>query len=402
MRMLIVMTTLGMGGAEKSLLSMLNSISRDFIIQNNIQIDLLVTEDSSKLLEDVPKWVNVIKPPKIFSYYSLSMNKAFRKSKIKIDVIILKALWNIRAKIYKGRLTQNECYWEANRNTIPKMSNKNQYDLCIAYMNGTPTYYAIDKVTAKNKVIWVHNEYDKLDCTDLFQKRYLEAANNIITISNSCVKSLENHFPQISNKIKMIENISNRSIIEKRANDFFPVEYKNINVPIILSIGRLNIQKGFDIGIETCSKLKKYGVKFKWFIIGVGEEFERLNSMVKRYDLIEEIRFIGLRENPYPFIKNCDIFFQPSRFEGKSITLDEAMILSKPIVVSNYDTIVDSITHELTGLICDINSEEFAKHIKRLIEEKELRNKLSQNLENENYGNECEIDKYYNLFLKFL
>ncbi|MFT4146054.1 MAG: glycosyltransferase [Mobilitalea sp.] len=395
---IIVMTTLGMGGAEKSLISMLNSVSPIFLIKNDIKVDLLVTESDSPLLKDIPKYVNIISTPRLFSLFSSSKKKALEKSRVKIDVYVLKFLWSIMGKSFYKNLSPNEAYWAANRCFIPRL--KKRYDLCLAYMNGTATYYAIDKVQANKKVVWIHNDYEKLGYTNSFQRHFFDVAYKIVTISNLCLESIVRNFNNLKNKVIVLENISNRIIIRNKANEFYPNEYGDISGTKIISVGRLNRQKGFDIGIEVAQQLKLRGVQFKWFIIGEGEERQNLQLKIDKANLSREVILLGLRDNPYPYINGCDIFFQPSRYEGKSITLDEAMILAKPIVVSDYDTVMDSIVDNVTGLISKIDSESFAKNIIRLIDDNNLSSCLSENLQKMMNGNEKEIEKYYNLILE--
>ena len=395
---IIVMTTLGMGGAEKSLISMLNSVSPIFLTKNDIKVDLLVTESDSPLLKDIPKYVNIISAPRLFSLFSSSKKKALEKSRVKIDVYVLKLLWSIMGKAFYKNLSSNEAYWAANRCFIPRL--KKRYDLCLAYMNGTATYYAIDKVQADKKVVWIHNDYEKLGYTNSFQRHFFDVADKIVTISNLCLESIVRNFSNLKSKVIVLENISNRTIIRNKANEFYPDEYGDISGIKILSVGRLNKQKGFDIGIEVAQQLKLRGIQFNWFIIGEGEERKNLQMKINNANLSREVFLLGLRDNPYPYINGCDIFFQPSRYEGKSITLDEAMILTKPIVVSDYDTVVDSVVDNVTGLISKIDSESFAKNIIRLIDDINLASCLSENLKKMINGNEKEIEKYYNLILE--
>jgi glycosyltransferase involved in cell wall biosynthesis len=166
----------------------------------------------------------------------------------------------------------------------------------------------------------------------------------------------------------------------------------------IVSVGRLNYQKGFDIAIEACKQLKKDGYDFVWNILGEGEERGKLEKMIKEYHLEDMFILGGIKENPYPYIKQADIYVQPSRFEGKSIAIDEAKILNKPILVTNFSTAKDQINDQINGLIVDMNPECIYNGIKQLIDSDELRRKLSQNLSNEELGTEKEIEKLYKMF----
>ena len=203
----------------------------------------------------------------------------------------------------------------------------------------------------------------------------------------------------MSKKIRLIENISPFALIKKQAEEFFPCEYLNNEKTKVISIGRLNMQKGFDIGIDTVKILSDRGYQFNWYIIGAGEEKEKLEMEIAEKGLNHIVHLLGIKENPYPYIKYANIFFQPSRFEGKSITLDEAKILAKPIVVSNYETVYDSIENEVNGLICNLNPQALADGIASLMDNEKLALSFTENLQSNENGNESEIQKYYNLML---
>lgn len=396
-RILILMPSMNMGGAEKSLLSFLNEISKEFIVTNEIQIDLLVANEKGVLMNQVPHYVTKIKTPYILKLFSMSQKEAIKESVFGLDGFLLKLMWMVRKKISYIEGNDNERYWASNKCMIPKLEK--EYDVCLAYMNGLITYYGIEKVRAKKKYVWVHNEYDKLNYTDIFQKTYFYKADGIITISERCVESLVSHFPEFKKKIYMIENITSPKVLDFQAADFYPKEYVNEKRVKVLSVGRLSTQKGFDIGIKAMKILKERGKSFVWSIIGEGEEHKALSALITESGLEEEIELLGIRSNPYPYIFNCDVFFQPSRFEGKSITLDEAKILSKPIVVSNYDTVYDSIIHNYNGVICNLDAQCLADGLDRVISSTELRQKLSANLQAISRGNVQEIQKYYKLML---
>ncbi len=395
-KVLVVMSTLGMGGAEKSLISFLNMVEKDFLDDNKISIDFLTADSGSLLIQEIPSYINILKCPLRYKIWSLPINDAYKYCR-KTSVFFWKSIYKLNCKMSKCKATQNEVYWIANRKFIPRISN--HYDVCIAYMNGGTTYFAIDKVKAKKKYVWVHNEYEKLNYTDEFQRDYFEQADGIITISERCVDSIINRFPEFSSKVKMIENISSSNIILKKADAYLPKEYEAIDDTIIVSVGRLVEQKGFDIGIDAVKLLINRGDKVKWYIVGEGSDRASLQKKIDVAGFEDTIYLLGIRENPYPYIKNADIFFQPSRFEGKSITLDEAKLLNKAIVVSNYSTVYDSIRDGENGSIANLDPEDLAKKIHQLIENPELKNKYQLNLASSEHGNEKEIYKYQEMLL---
>ncbi len=183
------------------------------------------------------------------------------------------------------------------------------------------------------------------------------------------------------------------------SEEFAVSEYEN-NKFNILSIGRLTRQKGYDIAIDALKILKEKYSDIHWWIIGAGELEEQLKKQVKDNELEEYITFLGLKANPYPYIRGCDLLVQPSRWEGKSVVLDEAKILAKPILATNYSTIKDQLRDKKEGLITDISPNAIAEGIAKLRENPQLYNSIQHYLDAHEYGNEKEILQYYELLDK--
>lgn len=398
-KVLIVMPSMNMGGAEKSLVSFLNMLDKDNIINKDIAIDLLIASKNGVLIKQIPKSVNIIKCPVDLESFATPLKVSLQNKSYNLKEITLKVSWFIqKRKLLKDTdLSENELYWNNFGKKLKTLGVS--YDIAIAYMNGMATYYVIDKVRAKRKIVWVHNELEKLNYNLFFQKRFYESSNAIVTISDLCAQSILKHYPEFRPKLKVIENISSQPLINNLSKAFYPEEYNNTSCFKILSIGRIVEQKGYDIGILAMKKLKEKGYKFRWFIMGSGNLQEKLQNQISKHLLNNEIMFIGERENPYPYLKECNVFFQPSRYEGKSIALDEAKILNKPIVVAAYDTVYDSIENEKTGIICNLDGDSLALGLIRIMQSEELQSKLKVNLLSEKSGNESEIKKYNDLIM---
>ena len=165
----------------------------------------------------------------------------------------------------------------------------------------------------------------------------------------------------------------------------------------LATVGRLNYQKGYDMAIEACKKLVEKGYDIRWNILGEGEERANLENLIKKYNLEYRFVLLGIKENPYPYVQNSDIYVQTSRFEGKSIAIDEAKILNKPILITNFTTVRDQISDGVNGLIVDMNVDSIVDGLETLIKDSNLRNKLKKNLANEELGTENEIEVFYSL-----
>ena len=163
---------------------------------------------------------------------------------------------------------------------------------------------------------------------------------------------------------------------------------------ILCTIGHICRGKGFDFALEASEVLKRRGVKFKWVFIGKVLE-EDLLKLITDKGIEDYILLVGIQSNPYPYINLSDIVVHPSRFEGKSISLDEAKILCKPIVVTNFSTVGDQFVNRKNGTICEMNGEAVANAIVELMNDSSLRESYQKYLKTHIVDNSSEVNKLY-------
>ena len=334
-------------------------------------------------------------------YMSHSLKSILRLKKHNFKYLLKKIYSTFVMKKMKREASgvKEQKLWSIWKNTLKSLDKK--YDIAIGYLNGYPNYYVCDKVEAKNKILWVHNEYKKLGYNNEFDYPYFEKANFIITISQLCVDSLIDNFPEFRNKVKILENITSGRLIESMSNKIVdcPIYFDNKELKI-LSIGRLVPQKNFSLALKTVKKLKEENpnLNFKWYFIGEGQEYDMLQKLVDSLDISSNVCFLGVTENPYPFIRQADIFVQTSKFEGKSIVIDEAKVLQKLIICTNYTTVYDSINDRVTGIICNMDENSISESIMLLVKDETLRKKIRENLKDFKEGNSNEVKKYVKVF----
>ncbi|MBQ7976535.1 MAG: glycosyltransferase [Clostridia bacterium] len=392
---LIVIHSLGCGGAEKSLVSLLK-----FLPQDKWNIDLLIGDQYGVFLNEIPDYVNIIKDNYAFENFSAPISRR-RKRILSLNNLFCTFKWQFfsSSKLKKG-VNKGELRWKLWGRYLPKL--KGEYDLAVSYMNGYPNYYVIDKVDAKKKILWVHNEFEKMGYDYDFERPFYEQADKIVTISQACVDSILRVYPEFKDKTVVLENISSQTAINAMAEEVIDDEFFEYKALKILSVGRLNNQKGFDIAIKAAKILKEKGLDFLWYILGEGELRADLTNLIDENNLNDNVKLVGIKPNPYPYIKACDIFVQSSRFEGKSIVLDEAKILCKPCVVTNYVTAHNSIENGISGTIVEIDKKSLAEGIATLWMNEDERKKYIDYLNLHPTGNESEIEKYISLFEELL
>ena len=383
-KVLIVMTSLYNGGAEKSLVNLLNEMKSD-----KYEIDLLLFKRSGMFLEQLPSWVNVLETPReLKALYTPEILRKKSVSKI-LCRYVGTAVSQVLTSNSRERKGMRWKYFYSNQ--IEKLQG--HYDVAFAYISGEILYYVSEKVEADKKIVWIHNDYREAKHPKRYDLPHLEKMDKIVSISDRCVDIIKEEFPHLSDRVLMIPNITSSSVVHNRAEEFYPSEYDEKKFKI-LSIGRLVPQKGFDIAIDAAKILKERGVKFCWYIVGEGEEREKLEKQIKENYVEDFVKLLGSKENPYPYIKNCDLFAQTSRYEGKSVVLDEAKILAKPILVTNYPTVADQIKKNIEGYIVELNAKGIADGIEILIKDFNMLNMFRENLSKKEYGNQ-EVVKYY-------
>ncbi|MEI2310425.1 glycosyltransferase [Bacillus nitratireducens] len=387
---LFVINNLNCGGAEKSLISLLNTMD-----YSRYNVDLFLFKHEGLFLNKIPKQVNVLEEPLEYQLFDMPIKAAIMKClrQGRLDIALSRVCAGYIFKSEKNKARCEQRVWRYLSKSLQNISKK--YDVAIGYLEKNPVYFCIDKVNANKKIGFIHTDYDKLGMDPNIDRGYFRSLDHIVTVSEECANVLKQRFSIYNDKIGVIHNIVSPSTINKMSQEKVDLERKGVK---LVSVGRLSHEKGFDLAIEACKNLVGDGYEIKWYIIGEGEGRGKLEKMIEENHLQDHFLLLGLKENPYPYIREADIYVQPSRFEGKSIAIDEAKILHKPIVVTNFSTAKDQIKNEENGLIIDMDAHSLSEGIKKLIHNEELRNKLIKNLSDEELGTESEIKKLYTLF----
>ncbi|MBH5317295.1 glycosyltransferase [Paenibacillus sp. GSMTC-2017] len=386
-KLLFVMNNMTCGGAEKSLLSLLQSIDYD-----KFEVDLFLFKHEGLFLNKIPPKVNLLEEPQYYTVFDMPIKKALVLSlrNMKLQLFASRVLSAILMRTEKNRARCEQRMWRYVSKAFPLLEK--EYDAAIGYLEKSPIYYVIDKVNAKSKLGFIHSEYEAYGMDAVIDKPYFKQLDHLVTVSEECVRSLREMFPDIHSKIKLMHNIVTPRTIYTMADETTPLPFDNIN---IVSVGRLNRVKGFDLAIEACRFLQKEGIPIKWYIVGEGEDRQRLEHLIDEKGLQDTVILTGVQSNPYPYIKHCHIYVQTSLNEGRCLTITEAKILQKPIVSTNFRAIYDQITHKENGLIVEQDAESISNGIKELITNNELRQKLINNLKDESLDNESEVNKFY-------
>ncbi|MHA7139545.1 glycosyltransferase [Rossellomorea arthrocnemi] len=391
--LLFIMNNLNCGGAEKSLVTLLQSID-----YSKYNVDLYLFKHEGLFMRKIPKQVNILEQPNEFRYFNMPLKKALVESllKMKFSIALGRVCTGVVYKVEKNAFRSDQRVWKYV--SIALRDIEREYDSAIAYLEMAPIYFLVEKVNAKNKIGWIHTNYTNSGMDRTIDEPYFNKLNNIVTVSSECAKSLQRNFSHLKDKIQIINNIVSPKIINSLAKTKKEI-IKSQDHLTIMTVARLCEVKGIDLAIEACEILVAQGFRIKWFVIGAGSEGEKTyyKNLIQAKGLEKHIILMGVKENPYSYMDQADIYVQPSRFEGKSIAVEEAKILQKPIIVTNFSSAKDQIMHNENGLIVKMDPASISEGIKELLIDESLRNKFIEKLGLVNLGNESEVTKLYKL-----
>ena len=432
-RIFISMHYMEIGGAEMALVGLLQALD-----YTKYDVDLFLHAHRGEMIQFIPKEVNLLPEIKEYAHIECPMNQALLDGCWGVLYGRLKAKWLTKRYLRKKGVAESAAGLQYVADCVspflPSLHKYGEYDLAISFLQ--PHNYVVDKVKAKKKICWIHTDYTRIDINVEQEFPIWSAFDHIVSISPDVTKTFLQVFPSLSNKIAEIENILSPAFVRNRAEEFevnFNAnEYSNPNhnanandnisltahrSPLnpnlkyvnLLSVGRFCEAKNYDNVPDICSriisklatdsKLSTLNSKLsiKWYLIGWGGDEELIRQRIEEAGMQEHVIILGKKANPYPYIKACDIYVQPSRYEGKSVTVREAQMLCKPVVVTNYPTAKSQIQDGIDGKIVPMDNEDCAQGLAEFIVNTELQDKIKEYLQTHDYGNMSEVEKLYKL-----
>ena len=386
---------LELGGAEISLIGLLQALD-----YSRYDVDLFIHRHQGELMQFIPKEVNLL--PELMPYACIEspLTEALWKGQYGVALGRLKAKWSaLRYQPKDSSKPQCAIFQyiaqEVNK-YLPSLEQYGEYDLAISFLQ--PHNYVLSKVKAKKKACWIHTDYTKVEFDVDAELPIWSVYDQIVSISPDVTRTFLQVFPSLEDKIVEIENILSSEFVRKRADETnvdseMPKEKGRAN---LLSVGRFTDAKNYDNVPDICRQVREQGVDVRWYIIGYGEE-ALIRQKIHEAGMEEYVILLGKRTNPYPYMKACDIYAQPSRYEGKSVTVREAQILCKPVVITNYSTAKSQIRDGVDGVIVPKDNEGCAKGIADFIRNKQLQNDIINYLHDHDYGNVDEVEKVYRM-----
>ena len=254
------------------------------------------------------------------------------------------------------------------------------------------TAYVAQVILNGKKLTWVHDENVGWIS---YIKDYLDYYDYYCGVSVACAKKLVTVKPQYKDKIYIFPNILDRDNIIRKSVEIIEPEFRNDKITL-LTVGRLEDQKGYPNAVRAAWILKQRGHKFKWYFIGDGPKREEISNQIKEYEVEDVVILLGAKDNPYPYIKSCTIYVQPSKHEGYGLAIAEARILEKCVVATDLDCIREQIRDGKNGYLVKYDAEALAEILHNLFLQKDKIRAVETELHNENrsHSNENRYFKY--------
>lgn len=398
-RLFIAIHYLHLGGAETSLIGLLQALD-----PQNVDVDLFVYSHEGEMMKLIPSHINLLPENPTWSMFEKPLKEVLKKGYLRMFFARMWAKFRMWNYVRKNNPMDNSALLgyvgdEVNK-ILPDLHHWGEYDLAISFL--TPHNFVLDHVTAKKKICWIHTDYTRIDVNAVLELPVWSAYDQIISISEDVTNTFLQIFPSLKDKIVVIENILSPEFVCQRAELISRQELAS-EMPInddylnLLTIGRFSPPKKLEEIPAICRGIVEAGVNVRWYIIGYGGSDDYIRREIEREEMQEHVFLLGKKENPYPYIKACDWYVQPSRYEGKSVVVREAQMLCKPVIVTNYPTAPSQIQQGVDGVIVPMDIPGCVAQMVKMLKDDTLKCSIVEYLETHDYGNETEVHKIYKI-----
>lgn len=390
---LIFSQAMELGGVERSLLGLLDAIDYD-----RHDVDLFLMRHSGELMPYLNPKAKLL--PEIPQYASLAVPMVSLVKSGQFGVLCGRLRGKLAARRFDRKhpgekpsvtaLTYSHKYtlW-----SMPQISGKT-YDLAISFL--TPHYFARERVMARKYAAWIHTDYTALSFDRTAELVMWEGYDVICGVSEQASKSFQTAFPELEGKVQTVENILPKELICKQAEES-QNDMPSKGSLALLSVGRFCDAKNFDNVPDICCRLVADDLDVKWYLIGYGGDEPLIRQKIDDAGMQERVIILGKKDNPYPYMRACDLYVQPSRYEGKAVTVREAQLLGKPVIITDYATSGSQLEDGVDGVIVPMDNAGCAAGIAALLRDPARMQQLSKNCAKRDYTNSSEVEKIYTL-----
>lgn len=363
-KLLFIINTLGYGGAERAMLNLFDTLD-----PKEYDISLFVLTEQGELRRELPENVRLLnKNYKDVSVLTKEGRRLIMHSVLKAGIgkgLIFRhapyLIKNLRNMLKNGKIMPDKLFWRLLSDGAPLIDE--EYDLAVAYLEGGATYYVAEHAKAKKKAAFVHIDYGKAGYSRDLDLGCYEKIDRIFAVSDEVLENFLKVYPEYENKISVFHNLLNRNRIIKMADEGegFSDGFTGIK---ILTVGRLTKQKRYDVAVSAMKLLKeRCSAPIRWYVLGEGDLRKEIERQIKSAGLENDFILMGVKDNPYPYYKQCDYYVHATEFEGKSIAIQEAQTLGKAILATDCSGNRESIENDVDGRLCELNAESVCRQL---------------------------------------
>lgn len=383
--LIIFSGSMELGGIERSLIGLLDSID-----YSRYETDLFLYSHHGPLFPLINPNVNIL--PEINelawlrdSLFSKILHGAWYSAMLRVAKEICFP-WK--------KMSFDQLIYKVNKRYFPEIYK--EYDLAICFFRPFDMLASIIK--AKKKAGWIHTDYRCAGENLMRIREDYSRLETIVAVSDGCARSFSSLFPNLRNRVITIENILPENYILQEAKKPIPPDEMHENARYrLLTVGRFSHPKNMDNIPDICRRIREAGIDIIWYLIGYGSEEDRIRQKINEFGMQKYVVILGKKSNPYPYISRCDVYVQPSRYEGKSVSVREAQMLCKPVVITNYDTSGSQLEDGVDGVIVPMDNEGCANEIISLLRDQRKMENLKNNCSKRDYSNAGEIEKIYRM-----
>lgn len=370
-KILFVMNTMGRAGAERALIALMNALPRE-----EYDLSLLSLVNRGEMFEEVPEHVHILnRHPKARSVLSFGGQLALMGTTAKCFFYRLRGFGllgylfrNLKLQI-KDQIRLDKLLWRVISRGTPAPAR--EYDLAVAYLEGASTYFVADAVRARKKASFIHIDYQKAGYNTSLDLDAYDKIDQVFSVSEEAGESFLKVYPKHREKLALFRNIIDvNRIRELSRREDIPADSPFLASTAtykLLTVGRLNYQKAYDIAIPALRLLRDRGLDADWFVLGEGSLERELRAQIRDAGLEEHFFLLGSKQNPYPYIRKADLYVHATRFEGKSIAIEEAQVLGKAIVASDCTGNREQIIPGKSGILIPLSAENIADSVGDLL-----------------------------------
>ena len=391
-RILFVVNTLGRAGAETALLELLRRLE-----QYGHQVFLYVIMEQGEMVGQMPSYVRLLNPK--FSGESVLTSKGkrimmttvcrafFRNGDFGGKVrYFLKRYFETQKS---GRAQMDKALWRVLSDGAMRFDET--FDLAVAYIEGASAYYVADHVKADRKCAFIHIDYENAGYTKEMDQNCWASFDRIFAVSEEAKGHFLAVYPEYAKKVGVFPNLLDQDRILSRAAAGGGIE-DSFDGFRLLTVGRLTAQKAYDIAIEAMKLIKEAGYRARWYVLGEGDQRRKLEKKIAALGLGEDFLLLGAAENPYPYYKQADLYIHATRFEGKSIAIQEAKILGCAVIASDCNGNREQIEDGIDGILCELTPRAVADAVCGLLDDEEKRKALGKEAAKRQGGQSGQLD----------